>query len=417
MANLNDTITDGTAKFKVVKSATSTDVSDHNSLATAHSSGISGNAATATKLKTARTINIQDNTATNTGTGASFDGSGNVTIKLPATIKADITGNAATATNASKVNNLTVLTAVPANAKFTDTTYSAATESASGLMTAADKVKTNNLVHSAEAHNGIYRGKDLTSYFTSGQMSTDIANNDFTNIYPGDYITKTITLPAITYTNKSGTSVTQSAQTFNNVKWLVAGLDTHLYSGWHDTNKDYTAAHHVVMIPSTTLQRSVSMNPTNTTEGGYLGSDMWNVHMPNWATAIKNAFGATHVLKHNELLSNAINATALSGAGAGWTGSSSAWVWTEVEVNIPNEQMIYGGKVWGSSGHDCGDFTRILPLYVLKNRHLDDRSWFWLRSVASASNFAAATDIGNAIASGASAANAYGGVRPYFLLR
>lgn len=33
------------------------------------------------------------------------------------------TGNAATATNASKVNNLTVETAVPANAKFTDTTY------------------------------------------------------------------------------------------------------------------------------------------------------------------------------------------------------------------------------------------------------------------------------------------------------
>lgn len=32
-------------------------------------------------------------------------------------------GNAATATNASKVNNLTVETAVPANAKFTDTTY------------------------------------------------------------------------------------------------------------------------------------------------------------------------------------------------------------------------------------------------------------------------------------------------------
>ena len=93
MANLNDTITDGTAKFKVVKSATSNDVSDHNNLATAHSNGISGNAATATKLKTARTINIQDSSATNTGTGASFDGSGNATIKLPATIKANITGN------------------------------------------------------------------------------------------------------------------------------------------------------------------------------------------------------------------------------------------------------------------------------------------------------------------------------------
>ena len=57
------------------------------------SGSCTGNAATATKLATARTINIQDSSATNTGTGASFDGSGNATIKLPATIKANITGN------------------------------------------------------------------------------------------------------------------------------------------------------------------------------------------------------------------------------------------------------------------------------------------------------------------------------------
>lgn len=54
---------------------------------------VTGNATTATKLATARTINIQDSSATNTGTGASFDGSGNATIKLPATIKANVTGN------------------------------------------------------------------------------------------------------------------------------------------------------------------------------------------------------------------------------------------------------------------------------------------------------------------------------------
>ena len=66
---------------------------------------VTGNATTATKLATARTINIQDSSATNTGTGASFDGSGNATIKLPATIKADVTGNAATAT---KINGKTI---------------------------------------------------------------------------------------------------------------------------------------------------------------------------------------------------------------------------------------------------------------------------------------------------------------------
>ena len=76
---------------------------------------LTGNAATATALQTARSINgtnfngtgnittanwgtarnisIADATAANTGTGVSVNGSGNVTLKLPATIKASLTGN------------------------------------------------------------------------------------------------------------------------------------------------------------------------------------------------------------------------------------------------------------------------------------------------------------------------------------
>lgn len=50
-------------------------------------------------------------------------------------------GNADTATNAAKVNEHTVESNVPANAKFTDTTYTAATASADGLMAKADKAK------------------------------------------------------------------------------------------------------------------------------------------------------------------------------------------------------------------------------------------------------------------------------------
>ena len=43
--------------------------------------------------------------------------------------------------NAAKVNSHTVNSDVPANAKFTDTTYSNATTSAAGLMSASDKAK------------------------------------------------------------------------------------------------------------------------------------------------------------------------------------------------------------------------------------------------------------------------------------
>lgn len=49
-------------------------------------------AATATQLATSRNINVSDADGTNTGTAASFNGTSAVTIKLPATIKANIVG-------------------------------------------------------------------------------------------------------------------------------------------------------------------------------------------------------------------------------------------------------------------------------------------------------------------------------------
>ena len=68
------------------------------------------NAATATKLATARNINIQDASGTNIGTALSFDGSAGGLIKLPSTIKASITGdcsgNAGTATKLETAQTL-----------------------------------------------------------------------------------------------------------------------------------------------------------------------------------------------------------------------------------------------------------------------------------------------------------------------
>lgn len=267
--------------------------------------------------------------------------------------------------------------------------------------------------YTAEHINGIYRGADITTYFESGLMSTNIAAGKFVGVHIGDYITKTVNLPAITYTDKAGTEKTQTAQTFTNVKWYIAGIDSHYLAG---DGTGYNV-HHVVLISANALQRNVSMNPTNDTTGGYLGSDMWRIHIPNWTAAIKAAFGESHVLKHREILSNTLNATAASATGGGWMGATTNWAWTDVEVNIPNETMIYGGHPHSSSRHDVGDWPQQLPLFAHK-QYIggDDRSWFWLRAVASASYFAHATGYGHADATGASYASAAGGIRPYFLL-
>lgn len=106
----------------------------------------SGNAVSASKLLTARTINgtsfdgtknittanwgtarnitISDDDGTNSGDAVSVNGSANVTLKLPATIKATLSGNASTATTATKANQLTTARTIAIGGAVTGTATS-----------------------------------------------------------------------------------------------------------------------------------------------------------------------------------------------------------------------------------------------------------------------------------------------------
>ena len=269
-------------------------------------------------------------------------------------------------------------------------------------------------IYTAEHQNGIARGgADLTAYWDSGHMSTNIQAGNFVGMHIGDYITKTFSTAAKTYTNKAGTSVTRAAATYTNQKWLLAGFDSYLHSGGNYE----TADHHVVMITENVPGVNTSMNPTNDTTGGFTGSDMWTQILPLFTTGVQNAFGSAHVLKHEELLSKSISATAAAPGGGGLVGTANNWEWLDVYVNIPNEPMVYGGSVFGG-GYDVGTWPRQLPLFALKGTHVfsSTRQWFWLRAVASASYFAIASSTGDANYFSASHSASNGGVRPYFLL-
>ena len=263
--------------------------------------------------------------------------------------------------------------------------------------------KTSNLWNNAAAHNGIYRGKDLTAYFDSGAMSTAIANGSFDDIYPGDYITKQVTV--------DGTSIGEE-------NFLIADLDYELY-----TDINPLTTHHVLVVPQDVLNTNTRMCATNDTTGGYVASEMWQTTIPKYVTAIQNAFGSGHVLKHRELLTNAISASAPAGGGAGWVGSSSGWGWYDTYVNLMNENMVYGSQVWGS-GYDTGERTSQLALFRLNpsariagyRGNRTDWKWYWLTAVASASRFANCLSLGNANYFDASTANAGSGLRPHFLL-
>ena len=312
-----------------------------------------------------------------------------------------ITGNAATS-SACSGNSATAT-------KATKATTAEACTGNSATATLATTANTANAVafipDCAASHNGIYRGKDLTSYFTSGEMSKAIAAGTFKDIFVGDYIDKELTV--------NGTSI-------GTVRWRVGECDYYYRSGDSPCN-----THHVLMVPDDVLDVNIRMNGTNDTTGGYQGTEMWKTTLPLYTDAIKAAFGTGHVLDHRELLTKAISADAPSGAGAGWTGSATDADWQTVSANLLNEVMVYGTRVFSSSASDVGNGKKQVALFALNHESTiagyrgdhSDRRWYWLRAVASASNFCGAHNGGNAFSYVASNCTNWGGLRPYFLLR
>ena len=109
-------------------SGNATSATKANQLTTARSiNGTSFNGTaniTTANWGTARNITIADSDATNTGSAVSVNGSANVTLKLPSTIKATLSGNASTATTATKANQLTTARTIGISGAVTGTATS-----------------------------------------------------------------------------------------------------------------------------------------------------------------------------------------------------------------------------------------------------------------------------------------------------
>lgn len=180
----------------------------------AGSSSAGGAANSATKLATARSINgtnfdgtgnittanwgtarnvyIADSDATNTGAAVSVNGSGNATLKLPATIKATLSGNASTATTLATARNIKLTGDATGSASFNGSADASITTTlASSGVTAGSYGPSAN---ASPAHKGTFS----VPYFTVDAKGRVTAAS-----------TKTITLPADNNTTYStGTSST-----------------------------------------------------------------------------------------------------------------------------------------------------------------------------------------------------------------
>ena len=243
----------------------------------------------------------------------------------------------------------------------------------------------------AEAHNAMWGGRDITAAFDAGTVSEHIADGSFKDIFPGDYITKQVTISGTAY----------------NVNWVIADCDYRLGQG--DTE---TTAHHVVIVPETPIFNS-KMNSDNTTENSYNGSYMHKTVIPTVATGLKNAFG-DHIITFRDIIPTYCTNVA-SRHYLGWTGGSAPYGdWVTETCNLMNELMVYGCQVYGQSGVDVTFGFRQLSAFRLSTKLINpNRTSWWLRDVASSANFALVFGDGYA---GTVYASAVTGVRPFALL-
>lgn len=238
----------------------------------------------------------------------------------------------------------------------------------------------------AGAHNGIYRGKDITSKFYDGTLSQQIANQTFDDIFIGDYIIG----------QNSGR------------KYLVADINYRLYMG--DAG---CTTPHILMIPEKTMGLE-KMNNSNTTVGGYVGSKMYISNLATYKNTIKGDFGAGHILKHRNMLTNATT-----------NGYPSGGAWYDSEIELMNENMVYGTRMLGSITNGS-NFPFLYTadksqLALFRHRHdltvalndNDGRQLYWLRDIGSQETFCVVDSYGHC-----DVHNAIGmvGIRPAFLV-
>lgn len=233
--------------------------------------------------------------------------------------------------------------------------------------------------------------KDITAMFDAGIVSQDIANNDFSKYSLGNYIKKTITIPA--YKN-GNTDVPATTVT---VRIVFAHFNLFRTDILPDVGTPYTEDLYAnVMIPHVACiicnLPNCAMNSSNTTDGGYFGSYMHGTFLTERILTALAGVGITitdHLLSHQKLLTTSINPTGYNRLGNA-TGCSDNWEWKLNQfISLISEVQLYGSTIFSSSGFDTGEAYEKLALFnLIRPNKLFGNKNIWLRDVASATSFA-----------------------------
>ena len=265
--------------------------------------------------------------------------------------------------------------------------------------------------------------KDVTSYYNDGSLWKRLEGTGdyslYQDIYVGDYFQMSRVISA---------KNPDSTQQINGTDWVtIASIGGLAHNG---DNIDLTP-NHLVMVPGkgfggTQHFGRSRMNPTNTAEGAYKGSEMNTKVIGPVVTAGSTTAGATinqqlfaefgsHLATTRELVSNSINATGINKFGTA-TGCSNNWEWIDMQAISMSEIEVYGSVAFSSSGFDTGTANHQFELFTFSKSAINNRSaWYFLKDVASASQFCDCDNNGHSRYDGAS--NAYCCVRPRFVIK
>ena len=303
------------------------------------------------------------------------------------TTLAHIVGNGSSDSNKSNAHTLDW----QGNAWFAGDVYTGSTSGTNkddGSKKLATEEYVTNLVggilsiNNASFHNSIFRGKDITSYFTDGSLYNRIANGTFEDLFVGDYIIQ------------------------NNITWRIAGFDIHLNKG-----DQPLITHHAVIVPDSNLTTEV-MNWEGSTEGGYVGSLVYGTTLPSVLTDYITPVFGNHIIEYRAFLTNGINPTGYNSSGTN-DGCSNSCAWFSRKLDLMDECEVYGCPIFSSSAFDCGSAYTQLPLFALAPQYILSDESYWLKDVSTSHSYASVTNSG--IADGAWTAVILG-VRPRFLI-
>lgn len=246
------------------------------------------------------------------------------------------------------------------------------------------KMNANTLLYelldlSPEAHNQIFRGKNLGAVYTTEQRGR-ISDGTFRDLWIGDY------------------------WEVGGIRWRIAGINYWLYTGDSRLNTN-----HIVIVPDTVLYNA-RMEPSNDIRKGYANSEMHRSNLNNAKNLATSVFGSNGVLTRRSFLVNSIDNSMPSGCS-----------WQSVTLSLMDEVQLYGTQHYAAMSNQTRaiytENTSQLPLFRVapsyKGRYITNGR-FWLNSPVTNGAYAL-YNAGNGTTDQAGAGSSEG-VRPCFAI-